>query len=268
MTIDELERDLARLAEPRETDEHLRLAVRATLAKQLNPQPKRRFSRRIALALVAAAAASAGLIALLAGTTGSGPTPADAAILHHTLRAVTPPSNTILHVKVVGVQNGAEISGETWQQTAPPYASRGMKGPIGSQSEAGDNGTTSFLYDSSTNTIYEQPDSSAPTFEDPIASVRKALNDGAAHVEGTVVIGGESLYKIELPQGMVGYFDRATYVPRYLDDPQGDGSVLRLRVAAYEYLPMTSGNAKLLSVTAEHPNARIDTNPADAPGGK
>jgi xanthine dehydrogenase iron-sulfur cluster and FAD-binding subunit A len=33
--------------------------------------------------------------------------------------------------------------------------------------------------------------------------------------------------------------------------------VVRLRVAAYEYLPMTATNRALLSVTAAHPGARI-----------
>jgi hypothetical protein len=160
--------------------------------------------------LAAVAAAGAASIAMLIGTTNSGgPTPANAAILHHTLRAVTPPPNTILHVKVVGGRDGTQFSGETWQQTAAPYASRGMKGPVGSQ-EFAENGTTSFLYDPSTNTIYERPDSSPPTFVDPVASLRQALNNGSAHVEGTVVIAGESLYKIELPKGLVGYFDTST----------------------------------------------------------
>jgi hypothetical protein len=58
-------------------------------------------------------------------------------------------------------------------------------------------------------------------------------------------------------------------MPRYLDGSQRDGTdVLRLRFVTYEYLPMTDTNAKLLSVTAEHPSARIDTKPSDSPSGK
>jgi hypothetical protein len=41
--------------------------------------------------------------------------------------------------------------------------------------------------------------------------------------------------------------------------------VIRWRVEVYEYLQMTSANRDLLSVTAQHPGARIDTNPNDAP---
>lgn len=267
MTIDELERDLQTLAESKETDERLRLAIRATLAGQPVPHPKRRISRKVAFGFAAAAAAAVTSVAVLVGTNGSGPSFADAAIIHHALRAVTPPSNAILHVKVVADQNGTVVSGETWQQTSPPYASRGVKGPTGSQGEAADNGTTTFEYDPATNTIYERPHTPVPKFVDPIAAVRQELKDGQAQVEGTDTIDGQSLYKIDLGHGLVGYFDQTTYALRYLDDPQGrGGGVVRFRVAAYEYLPMTALNAKLLSITAAHPSARIDTNPADTPG--
>jgi hypothetical protein len=73
-----------------------------------------------------------------------------------------------------------------------------------------------------------------------------------------VVIGGASLYKIDLPNGLVGYFNENDYRPRYLDDPQQNGAPVRLKVAAYEYLPMTPSNRTLLSEIAQHPNARID----------
>lgn len=98
--------------------------------------------------------------------------------------------------------------------------------------------------------------------------VGEQLATGGAQVAGTMTIDGTSLYRVDLPHGLVGYFDRTNYRPMYLDDPQGDGSVVRLRVIAYEQLPLTSQNEKLLSLTAQHPNARIDTNPNDAPGGK
>ncbi|MDQ6803829.1 MAG: hypothetical protein M3065_02425 [Actinomycetota bacterium] len=118
-------------------------------------------------------------------------------------------------------------------------------------------GTSSFEYDPTTNIVYEQPDSSHPTFADPISQVRQELANGQAQVAGMVTIDGVSLDKIDLPQGLVGYFDIRGYRPRHLDDPQRDGTVVRLRVAAYEYLSMTPPNRALLSVTAQHPSARI-----------
>ncbi len=270
MTMNDLEHDLKNLAEPQEADERLRLAVRAELVEQLQLRPIRR--RRMRLALTSAALATAAIVvAILAlvGTGGSGgPAPADAAIIHLAIKAVSSPANEILHVRVDGVQNGTAIVGEWWQQTSPPYASRGIKGEVGHQGESSDDGHTTFEYDPSTNTIYERPDASPPTFTDPISQIREELRNGDAQVEGVVVIGGASLYKIDLPNGLVGYFDRNTYLPRYLDDPQRDGSdVVRLHVTTYEYLPLTQSNRALLSVTAQHPGARIDTNPGDAPGG-
>ena len=64
---------------------------------------------------------------------------------------------------------------------------------------------------------------------------------------------------------MVGYFDTTNYRPVYLDNPQRDGSVVRTRVVTYEELPMTTDNAKLLSVTAQHPDARVSTNAGGGP---
>jgi hypothetical protein len=51
----------------------------------------------------------------------------------------------------------------------------------------------------------------------------------------------------------------------YLDNPQRDGSVVRTRVVIYEELPMTPDNAKLLSITAQHPDARVSTNAGGVP---
>jgi hypothetical protein len=254
-----LEDDLRKLAEPNEDDERLRRALRDQLADRSRPKrPRRRLPTRLAVGIAAATAAAAITLVALIGSTGSpGPTAADAAIIHHALGAITPPANAILHVKVVGVQNGVTVGGETWQQTGPPYANRAIKGPIGHEGEAGDDGTTSFNYDPSTNTIYEQPDSSRPTFADPVSAVRQELASGDARYRGTVTIDGIALYRIDLPQGLVGYFEEGNYQPRYLDDPQRDGSVVRLRVVAYEYLPMTAANRELLSVTAQHPSAPI-----------
>ena len=253
-----LERDLQRLAEARVEDERVRLAVRRQLAARVAPAPRRRLSMRIALGTaVAAAAAAIAAVAVVETTESGGSAVADAAVIHHALTAVTWPTNAILHYEVVGVQNGRQVEGEWWQETSPPYASRGIKGPTGHQGEFGDNGTTTFEYDPATNTISEQPDSSSPTFTDPVSQVRQELASGQAQVAGTVVIDAASLYKIDLPNGLVGYFDTKSYRPRYLDDPQRDGSVIRLRVVAYEYLRMTPSNRALLSVTAQHSNARI-----------
>jgi hypothetical protein len=274
MTTDELERDLKTLAEPQADDERLRLAIRATLGEQLQGRPKIRRRTRLVLgsAAVTAAALAAAAVALI-GTGGSGPSSANAAILAHVVRAISPPANIIVHVKEAGVQHdGTQVAAEWWQETNPPYAIRLIKGTAGQQVDSKGNagggqvesaadGTTFSQYDAGTNTIYQRPDSTSPTLIDPIETVRAGFTNGTAQVAGTVTIDGQSLYKIELPNGVVGYFDRTDYRPVYLDNPQRDGSVVHTRVITYEELSITPENEMLLSITAQHPRASVDTGP-------
>lgn len=279
MTTDELERELKTLAEPQADDERLRLTIRATLDEQLQGRPKiRRRRTRLALgsAAVTAAALAAAAVALI-GAGGSGPPSAKAAVLAHVVGAITPPANIIVHVKEAGVQqDGTQVAAQWWQETNPPYAIRLIKGAAGQQVdskgsaggqqvESAADGTTFSQYDIGTNTIYQRPDSTPPTLIDPIESVRAGLASGTAQVAGTVTIDGQSLYKIELPDGVVGYFDRTDYRPVYLDNPQRDGSVVRTRVITYEELPITPENELLLSITAQHPRASVETGPPPAP---
>jgi hypothetical protein len=268
MTIDELERDLKTLAEPQPDDERLRVAVRATLAERLEAHPESRGRNRLVLGsgAVAAAAIAAAIVALIG--TGGGPSSANAAILAHVLRTMSPPANLIVHVKETGVQaDGTRIAAEWWQETNPPHALRLIKGIVGQQVEIATDGTTSSEYDAGTNTIYQQPDSDPPTLVDPIETARAGLANGTAQVAGTVTIDGRSLYKIELGDGVVGYFDQTDYRPVYLDNPQRDGSVIRTRVLAYDELSTTPDNEKLLSVAAQHPGASVETGTSPAPAG-
>ena len=93
---------------------------------------------------------------------------------------------------------------------------------------------------------------------DPVETVRAELTTGTAKVAGTVTINGQSLYEIELANGVVRYFE-SNYRPVYLDNPQGDRTVVRTHVLAYEELPLTSENERLVSLTAQHPDARVET---------
>jgi hypothetical protein len=267
MKTDALERDLRTLVEPQEADERLRLAIRARLNEQLYGRPRRRFRMRLAFgsAALTAAVVAVAIVALIGTGGSSGPAAAEAAVIRHAMRAMTPSANSIVHVKETGVQNGTPVSVEWWQQTSPPYAIRLIKGPVGELGEGGDDGTTTFQYDARANAIYRARDSSGPTLIDPLSIVRQQLAEGSGQVVGTVTIDGVSLYKIELPNGVVGYFDATNYLPRYVDNPQRDGSVVRTRVVTYEELSMTAENEKLLSVTAQHPDARVETTPAEGP---
>jgi hypothetical protein len=192
------------------------------------------------------------------------------------VRAISPPANLIVHVKEAGVQaDGTHVAAEWWQETNPPYAIRLIKGTAGQhadgkgnagggQVESAADGSTFSQYDAGTNTIYQRPDSTSPTLIDPIETVRAELTRGTAQVAGTVTIDGRSLYKIELPNGVVGYFDQTDYRPVYLDNPQRDGSVVRTRVITYEELSLTPGNELFLSIAAQHPRASVDAGPPSA----
>lgn len=263
MTTDELERDLKTLAEPRETDERLRLALRARLGEQMLVRPKRRTGPKLRFSWAAVAAVGVAALIVSLGWPGrsGGPSPADAAIIRHALQAITSPSNVIVHVKETGVQDGTPVGVEWWQQTSPPHALRMIKGPVGRQVEAANDGTTSYQYDPAADTVTETPAASAPALVDPIAGVREQLAHGAAQVD-TATIDGTAMYKIELPTGAIAYFDTTDYRPMYIDNPQGDGSVVRTRVVIYEELPVTPDNAKLLSIPAQHPGARAGTRSA------
>ena len=225
-------------------------------------RPRRRTRPWLGLGWAAVTAAAIAAVIVSLGWPGgsAAPSAADAAIVRHALQAITSPANAIVHVKETGVQDGTPIGAEWWQQTSAPHALRMIKGPVGQQVEAADDGTTSFRYDAATNTIMETPASSAQALVDPIAGVRAQLARGAAQVAGTVTIDGKAMYKITLPTGVVAYFDTTDYRPMYLDNPQRDGSVIRTRVVIYEELPMTPADAKLLSITAQHPDARVSTN--------
>jgi hypothetical protein len=165
-------------------------------------------------------------------------------------------------------QDGSQVSAEWWQRTNAPYPIRLIKGHTdqqvdskgntgGRQVESEADGTTFSQFDADTNTIYQRPDSTSPTLIDPIETVRAGLTNGTAQVAGTVTIDGQPLYKIEIPGGVVGYFDRTDYRPVYLDNPQRGGGVVRTRVSAYEELPITSESETLLSITAQHPRASV-----------
>jgi hypothetical protein len=227
-------------------------------------QPRRghRLQFTFGGAAVAVAAIVVAVVALGAPGGSAGPSAADAAIIHHALGAITLPANTIVHVKETGVQNGTPVSAEWWQQTSSPHALRLIKGYAGRLGEGANDGTTAYQYDAGTDTIVETPASSRPTVVDPIEGVRRQLANGGAEVAGTAVIDGVSLYKIQLPTGVTAYFDKTTYRPVYLDNPQAGGSVVRTRVVAYEELPMNEENAKLLDIAAQHPQARVVTRAA------
>jgi hypothetical protein len=102
-------------------------------------------------------------------------------------------------------------------------------------------------------------------FDDPITQIRAALRGGLARVLGTATVDGRAVYKIQFTgkdgaddsQKQIAYVDQQTYRPLALDAPQQNGHVIRLRVTAFQYLPATTANMRLLSLAARHPTASL-----------
>jgi hypothetical protein len=227
--------------------------------------PRRPLRRPAALALIAAPATAAIVVLALAGSLGGsgtiGTSLADAAIIHRADAALSPPPNEILHTRLVG--DG--FFAESWQLTSSPYSFVGIKGPLGRQQpEQADNGVASSYFDPRTNTIYEAPDRQPQTWGDPIATVREELHTGRAQMVGRATTDGIPTYEIRFatkngfgPDSVIAYVDQRTYRPVLLSDPQRDGTIVQLQVVAFEYLPTTRANLRLLSLPARHPGARV-----------
>jgi hypothetical protein len=231
----------------------------------------------VGVAAAVAVAVAFALIALSGGFIGAGePGVASAAILRHADQAVSPPAGVILHTKVIGGSPGAQVSAEWWQLTSPPYASLGMKGPVGAQVEQADNGTTSSAYDPRSNTITEGHDASPPQLNDPVSQVRQELHDGQAQLLGRTTLSGVPVYEVRFASkgsfdasSLVVYFDQRTYRPILISDPQRDGTIVQLRVVTYEYLPTSASNLELLNLRARHPGARVEVSSSSkSVGGK
>jgi hypothetical protein len=270
-----LERDLAELARPTRRDGSFRRELRADLAARVGHGERPRGARRRLVArrrpatFVAAALAIAAAVAIvLVGVRGtSTPEDASAAVVTHTAQALTPPPNRILHVKLVSEVHGGVMEGggyqESWQLTSGSHAGRFIGTFAGGPEHAND-GKTESMYDGKK--ILTRPNPAPLELGDPLALVRENLDNGKARMIGETTIEGASVYKISLPDGYIGYFDTKTYRPLFLDSPTSgpsaaSGKLIRMRVVAMEYLRPTPANLQLLSLTAQHPGARVVKDP-------
>jgi hypothetical protein len=103
-------------------------------------------------------------------------------------------------VKLVSEVNGGVMAGggyqESWQLTSAPYAAR-WHGTFGGGPESDDDGTTEYVYDGQT--IHTRPSSATLQLDNPLATVKKALDSGRARMVGEATIEGASVYEISLP---------------------------------------------------------------------
>ena len=89
-----------------------------------------------------------------------------------------------------------------------------------------------------------------------------ALKSPSTKVIGHVTVDGRDALKIVVSSHVTYLVDPQTYDPIEWITRGTSGGVV-LRFPAYELLQPTADNLKLLSLTAQHPGARLDTNPAD-----
>jgi hypothetical protein len=234
----------------------------ASVHRAFTPPPARSWRHgRFGAGLAGALGLALVAVALSAGLGGGGAGTADAAIIRHAEAALALPPDRILHVKL----EGGGFVAETWQLTSPPYSLLADKGPVGAAPmQEALTGTTAESYDPATDTIRETPITKRAAPSDPLASVRVALAQGRARVLGSAVTDGTPTYEIQFAdkggfdsQSLIAYVDRASYRPVVLSDPQRSGSVVRLRVVAFRYLPVTRENLRALSLTARYPTARV-----------
>ncbi len=253
----------------------LRGAVAADLERH---RVRRRHLRRAVTigtpgSVLAALGLSLGLV--LGG--GGGMSPADAAVLTGVESALSPPPNTVMHVRAM-VTIGADPA-QPYELWATDTAYRVIKEGVEFAGNA-QNGSMTSSYDAATNTIttgIDGPPSHGAV--DQPAAIRSLIASGQAQVTGSTVVDGVpadvlSLTGLPAGSGLVnGTFDvaKSDYRPLLVQTTvgcaQGPQCPETLHVLTYEYLPATAANLSLLDLSAQHPGATVqsDTGAGGAP---
>ena len=236
---------------------------------------------------LAAAALAVTAVALDSGTPAV--QTASARTISGALRAVTAPTGSILHIDATTTQITAGHPTYIWEQPvyeqlSPPYRTRTVDKrlpgtPAGTEGVIG-MGIGEQIYDPTDNTIYiptvptprPQPGVQTPTpaqeqrlYEPSMAqyirSLRAKLASGAARVDGRATVHGRAAIRIRFAHSdEVDYVAAdGSYAP--IETIQGnpsrpDGQLINV-FHTFEYLP-AAGNAGLLSLTGQHPTARIN----------
>jgi hypothetical protein len=249
------------------------------VARDLARRP-RRLALRVAVVGVAAAAVALGVLSTLPG--------GGASAVERAQAALTVETGTILHVDMLGRQVNPDGSvatweDESWQLEERPFARRQVE----TSSNAPRAETTLVdgvqqLYDAATNTIYTTPPQlpsaevvvgaktlgkrlkqkrqaqpAEEPFRDEIVSL---LRSGDAREDGRETVDGREAVRLVGADGHTTYLvDAATYAPIRLVTVNG-GATTTLSFRVYELLD-AGGNEALVSLQAQHPDARVDASP-------
>jgi DNA-directed RNA polymerase specialized sigma24 family protein len=244
---------------------------------------RRRVPRSVALPAVAGAAAVATAAVMLGGPSDVGG-PSAAGAITQTLRWLTPPPGTILHVRSVATQGGRATTHELWESADHPAQARELVRGAQTFEQSG-----AALYDPATNAIYER--SSAPAAKagtaqrsvrpaeaelaalpaaDPVVDkVRILLRERRMTVSGRVRHDGVDAFAISLRPDAgrpvwTLWVAAADGRPLELRDPGRDASEQPqvIRWPVYEILPGGAAAAALVTLRGAHPTARVVRDPA------
>jgi hypothetical protein len=274
-----------------------RLELEAAVARDLARRP-RVWVVAVRSALVLAGVACVGAAAASVGIFGShGPSIVERASAALAVHEGTILHVTLVGRQNNGDGTESTWRDESWQSTSPPYGRRQLE-HVGADpvTESGAAGSSEALYDAATDTVYLRTDPAAlpaagkvlrwktsdgkvhrvvvsggrpappKAQDDPMEEpfrreVLELLRSGNARQTGRVTLAGKQAIRIEGNDGNATYFvDAKTYDPIEFRTV-GDGGSTSLRFVVYETLPLDASTRALLSVEAQHPDAKRNEDP-------
>jgi hypothetical protein len=252
-------------------------AVDGDLLARLREQPigpHRRVPRAVAVPVAAGVTVAATAAVMLGGGPGDVGGPSSASAITQTLRWLTPPAGTILHVRSTETMGGETTIHELWQSADHPAQQREVVQGASTVETSGDG-----LYDPATDTIYDggpslhpKPgDAASGLVADPVVrKVRTLLQDGDMEVTGREMHNGTDAWAISLKPGFgrpswTLWVSAADGKPLELRDPGRDANEQPqvIRWPVYEVLP-DSNAGTVVTLRGAHPSARVVHDPEQA----
>ena len=249
----------------------------------------RRLAMRAGLALTVAFAVALGVLGALPGESPS--------VVERAAAALRGGDGAILHTIMIGTTTEADGSAtamrvETWQAGSPPYDQLRITSTDGRTVETASVNGVEQLYDPQTNTIYaallepvaKKQREGTPAPKPGEAEAKRAaaakeegadtggdvyrakilglLDSGRINEAGRSEVDGRDVIRLASDDGHVRLLvDAAGYEPiEWRVTEEGRSAVARF--PTYERVPATDANAALLSLTARHPDARVEDSPA------
>jgi len=239
-------------------------------------RPRTVLRRPVARFSIAAAAAAAVALGVLNVLPGNGPS-----VVQRAAAAITGSDSpdSILHVSATVTGNGGDSSWsvESWQENSAPFDTRWLQiGPGNLRLETVSGYRSTQIYDSSTDTIYTSSPSKvvlatltqygfAVGGSDCLLAGQacKLLQSGDLAVSGRATVNGRDALRLVSSDGQTEFdVDPQTYHPiEFRTSNAGVPETVSFEV--FEELPPSHSNEALVSLTAQHPTARVDANAAD-----